>query len=225
MPELNLRNIRRDFRLPELRLPEMSRDDIAKALGDARKELREVRKDLQEFRREFELPKVDPSTAEAPRVDVAKVVDVVEDGAKQVADGAKQMADSAKQGVLQAVQAAGLAKSPASRRSRKPFLVAGAMTLGVLGLALINSPGMKARLRDSAQRARERMAARRSGWDLDDETRAFDAARPAGVEPSTYSGAIDPADSPFTEPPTELPEGLGAEGDIHQIEEDATARA
>ena len=48
MPDLHLRE-----RLPELKLPEMSRDDIAKALGEARKELGEVRKDLNEFRREL----------------------------------------------------------------------------------------------------------------------------------------------------------------------------
>jgi X-X-X-Leu-X-X-Gly heptad repeat protein len=225
MPELNLRNLRRDFRLPELRLPEMSRDDIAKGLGEARKELRDVRKDLQEFRRDFEMPKVDVTIDEAPRLDVAKVVDAGKDAAKQVADGATQMADGAKQGVVQAAQAAGLMKTPATGRSRRPFIVAGAVTLGVLGFALLNSPAMKARLRDSAQRARERMAARRSAWDIDDETTAFDAARPAGVEPSKYSGTIDSSGSPFAEPPTELPEGLGSEGDVHQIEEDAAARA
>ena len=44
MPELNLKDLRSRF--PELRLPEMSRDDIAKALGEARKEIKDVRKDL-----------------------------------------------------------------------------------------------------------------------------------------------------------------------------------
>jgi hypothetical protein len=213
MPELNLRNIRREIRLPELRLPEMSRDDIAKALGDARKELREVRKDLQDFRREFELPKVDMATTEVPRVDVGKVT-----------DNAKQVADNAKQGVMQAAQAAGLVKTPPSR-SRRPFLVAGIVTLGVLGFAFLNSPTMKARLRDSAQRARERMAARRTSWDIGDESRAFDAARPAGVESSPYSGALSSSGSPYAEPPSELPQGLGAESDVHRIEEDAPARA
>jgi hypothetical protein len=213
MPELNLRNIRREIRLPELRLPEMSRDDIAKALGDARKELREVRKDLQDFRREFELPKVDMTTTDVARVDVAKI-----------ADNAKQVADDAKQGVMQAAQAAGLVKAAPSR-SRRPFVVAGVVTLGVLGFAFLNSPTMKARLRDSAQRARERMAARKSSWDIGDEARAFDAARPAGVESSPYTGAIDTSHSPYAEPPSDLPEGLGAESDVHRIEEDAPARA
>ena len=49
----------------------MSRDDIAKALGETRKELGEVRKDLSEFRRDLEVPrmdlsKVDPSKFEMP---------------------------------------------------------------------------------------------------------------------------------------------------------------
>ena len=73
MPELNLKDFRRDFRLPELRLPEMSRDDIAKALGDARKELREVRKELADFRHDFDMPRVDVTSVEIPSVDMSKV--------------------------------------------------------------------------------------------------------------------------------------------------------
>jgi hypothetical protein len=213
MPELNLRNIRRDIRLPELRLPEMSRDDIAKALGEARKELREVRKDLQDFRREFEMPRVEVTEVEVPKVDVAKVT-----------DGAKQMAENARQSVMDAAEAAGLVKAPASR-SRRPFVLAGIVTLGVVGFALLNSPAMKTRLRDSAQRARERMNARRTAWDVDDETHAFDAARPAGVDAAAYRGAIGSSDSPFAKPPTELPEGLGTESEVQRIAEDAPARA
>ncbi len=221
MPELNLRNIRRDLRLPELRLPEMSRDDIAKALGEARKEMREVRKDFEDFRRDFELPKVDASTADVGRVDASKVTD----SAKQVADGAKQMADTAKQGIMQAAEAAGLVNAPASGRSRRPFVIAGIATLAIAWLALVNSPAVKTRLRDGAQRVRERIAARQSSWDVDDEATAFDAARPAAVRPSTYSDSLDRPDSPYAEPPTGLPEGFGADGGTHRIEEDAPARA
>jgi hypothetical protein len=213
MPELNLSKLRRDLRLPELRLPEMSRDDIAKALGDTRKELREVRQDLQQFRREFEMPRIDEAAA-----DVAKMVDV-----NKIADGAKSMAENAKSGVMQAVEAAGLAK-PATRRSRRPFLVAGIVSLGVVGFALLNSPGVKQRLRDGAQRARERMDARRASWDVEEEPHAFDAAKPAGVQPSAYGDSLHTTDSPFAEPPTDLPDGLGENG-TQPIEEDATARA
>ena len=71
MPDLNLKELRKTP-LPELRLPEMSRDDIAKALGEARKELREVRKDIEEFRQEFEVPRVDVSAVEMPNIDMTR---------------------------------------------------------------------------------------------------------------------------------------------------------
>lgn len=55
MPELHLK----DLRFPELRMPEMTRDDIAKTLGEARRELGDVRKDLGDMRRDFDLSRVD----------------------------------------------------------------------------------------------------------------------------------------------------------------------
>jgi hypothetical protein len=234
MPELNLKDIRKDFRLPELRLPEMSRDDIAKALGEARKELREVRKDIEEFRRDFEAPRVDLAAMEMPRVDIDKVANGARESAKQVAkDASKQAKEASKQAkeaskqvaksAREAAESAGLVKR--DRMSRVPFVLAGIVTLGLVSWALINSPGVKTRLRESAQRARERMAERRTAWDLDDDTRAFDAARTAGVMPSTYSASIDSADSPFSEPPAPLPEGLGTDGEQRSIEKDMPARA
>lgn len=224
MPELNLKDIRKDFRLPELRLPEMSRDDIAKALGEARKELREVRKDIEEFRREFEMPRVDLTAVEMPQVDMDKVADGAKQASKQVADGAKKGAKQVAKGAREAAESAGLVK-PANRLPRGPFVLAGLVTLGLVGWALVNSPSVKTRLRESAQRARERMAARRTAWDLDDDTRAFDAATTAGVKPSAYSDALVSPDSPFTEPPAPLPEGLGTDGVTHKVAKDTPARA
>ena len=228
MPELNLKDLRKDLRLPELHLPEMSRDDIAKALGEARKELRGVRKDLEDFRRDFEMPRVDPT------VDIDKVADGARQGAKQVAETAKQSAkDASKQAKEASKQVAKSAREAAesaglvtrNRLPRLPFVLAGLVTLGLVSWALINSPSVKLRLRESAQRARERMAERRTAWDLDDDTRAFDAAKTAGVKSSVYSDSIDSADSPFTEPPAPLPEGLGTDGEPHSIEKDMPARA
>jgi hypothetical protein len=216
MPELNLKDIRKDFRLPELRLPEMSRDDIAKALGEARKELSEVRRDLNEFRREFEMPRVDPTAVELPKVDMAKV----SKDAEKLGKDARKMAKDARKSATQAAQKAGLVRRP----SRIPFVLVGLATLGLVAWALA-TPGVKARLREAAQQARERMAERRTAWDLDDETRAFDAAAPAGVKPSPYKASVEPVASPFSEPPTELPEGLGATGETHTIETDQPARA
>jgi hypothetical protein len=104
--------------------------------------------------------------------------------------------------------------------SRLPFVLAGIVTLGLVTWALANSPSVKARLREGAERARERMNERRTAWD--DDTRAFDAASTAGVAPSAYSDALDSTTSPFAEPPTPLPEGLGTEA---AATEDMPARA
>ncbi|HEX2470083.1 MAG TPA: hypothetical protein VHK05_05795 [Candidatus Limnocylindrales bacterium] len=229
MPELNLKDLRKDLRLPELRLPEMSRDDIAKALGEARKELRGVRKDIEDFRREFEMPRVDLAA-----VDMDKVTGPAREGAKQVTDTAKQSArqaskqakEASKQvakGAREAAESAGLVKP--NRMRRMPFVLAGLVTIGLVAWALLNSPSVKVRLRDSAQRARERMNERRTAWDLDDDTRAFDAAKTAGVKSSAYSDSIDSADSPFAEPPAPLPEGLGTEGGARKAVKDTPARA
>jgi hypothetical protein len=204
MPELKLKDLRKDLRFPELRLPEMSRDDIAKALGEARKEIRDVRKELSDFRQDFEMPRVVPAV-DLGTVDVAKIANGAKDGAKQVADTAR---DNAKQVAKEARKAAENAGLVQARRTRRmPFLLAGLVTLGLVTWAFANSPSVKTRLREGAQRARERMAERRSTWD--DDTRAFDAASTAGVTPSPYGDALESGTSPFAEPPTPLPEGLG----------------
>jgi hypothetical protein len=203
MPELNLKDLRRDFRLPELRLPEMSRDDIAKALGDARKELREVRKELADFRQDFEMPRA---------TDMGKIADGAKEGAKQVADGARDNATQIAKEARKAAEQAGLVQP--SRTRRVPFVLAGLVTLGLVTWAFANSPSVKSRLREGAQRARERMAERRSAWDLDAEPRAFDAAPTAGVQSSVYSDSIPSSNSPYAEPPSELPEGLGSETEM-----------
>ena len=219
MPELNLKEIRKDFRLPELRLPEMSRDDIAKALGATRKELSEVRRDLNEFRREFEMPRVDLAAVELPKVEMPKV-DVPKVDMAKVSKDARKAGKDARKNAIQAAQKAGLVKRP----SRIPFILVGLVTMGLVAWAMA-TPGVKTRVRDAARQARERMAERRAAWELDEETRAFDTAAPAGVFPSAYSGSIDASQSPFSEPPTELPDGLGASGETHTIEADAPARS
>lgn len=197
MPDLHLRE-----RLPELKLPEMSRDDIAKALGEARKELGEVRKDLNDFRRELEVPrmdlsKIDPSKFEMPNIDVGKEF---RDAKKDLRDAGKYMARNARS----AAQDAGLVKRP----SRLPFVIAGAVTLGLVGWALANSPSVKARLRLAAQQIQDKMAERRAAWD-DEEPHAFDAAVAVPVQPSASAGAMSDKDSPFAEPPSDTPETFG----------------
>ena len=214
MPELHLRE-----RLPELKLPEMSRDDIAKALGEARKELGEVRKDLNEFRKEIEVPKVDmskidPSKFEMPNIDYAKEL---RDARNDLLDAGKQMSKKTRK----AAQDAGLVKGP----SRLPFVIAGAVTLGLVGWALANSPSIKARLHLAAQQIQDKMAERRAAWDEDEaEPHAFDSAVAVPVQPSAYSDATSDRNSPFAEPPSDLPDGLGKTNGSNTIESDEPAR-
>ncbi|MGH2473888.1 MAG: hypothetical protein ACRDIL_01385, partial [Candidatus Limnocylindrales bacterium] len=66
---------------------------------------------------------------------------------------------------------------------------------------------LKQRVQSAAEAARTRMNERRD-WEQD-EPLAFDAAQPAGVEPSPFDDAIPSSDSPFAEPPSDLPKGLG----------------
>ena len=213
MPDLKMKDLRKDLRLPELRLPEMSRDDIAKALGEARKELAEVRRDLNDFRRDLEMPKVDLAAVDVPKVDLSKV-----DVSKMSKD-ARKMSKDARKSAREAAQRAGLVKGP----SRLPFVLVGLATLGLVAWAFA-TPGVKARIRDAARQVREQMNQRRTAWDLDDDTRAFDAATAAPVMASTYSESISTSDSPFAEPPTDLPEGLGSDA-TQTIENDLPTRA
>jgi hypothetical protein len=187
MPELNLKELRKDLRIPELRLPEMSRDDIAKALGEARREIGEVRRDLHEFRREFEMPKVDLTKVDLSRVEMPKVdLSAVELPRMDMG----KMGSSARKGARQAAERAGIV---ARRRSRLPFVILGVLTFGLVAWAM-SSPALKARMRDAAERARERMAERRSAWDRDDDTHPFDVGSPAT---SPFSEPISSKDTPI----------------------------
>ncbi|MEO6206843.1 MAG: hypothetical protein ABIP77_02665 [Candidatus Limnocylindrales bacterium] len=185
MPELHLK----DLRFPELRMPEMTRDDIAKALGEARKELGDVRKELVEMRNDIDLS----------RIDVPKGMS---DAAKSVGQAATSVG-----------QTVGLVKRP---RSRLPFLAGALVTMGLVGWAVRSSPSLKARIQDVVQSARDRMDAMRAsddGMSTDDmEPRAFDAAVTIPVEPSTYADDLASSNSPF-DGPTDLPKGLGTNGD------------
>jgi hypothetical protein len=214
MPELHLKDIHLpDFKMPdwpELKLPEMSRDDISKALGDARKELSEVRRDLNDFRKEMEMPRVDLSKVEMPTVEMPKL---------EIPKEAREAASKAGRSITKAAQDVGLVKKPASRA---PMLIAGAVILGLVAWALANSPSIRARLRDAVQQIRDRMESGPETWAADDEAEphAFDGAVAASVEPSAFADTLVTADSPFSEPPSDTPEGFGQTNGTHTIESD-----
>jgi hypothetical protein len=100
------------------------------------------------------------------------------------------------------------------------------VTLGLVGWALANSPSVKARIRLAAQQMQERMAERRAAWDADTtEPRAYDAAVPVRVQPSAYADSTSSTNSPFAEPPSDLPDKFGKTNGSHTIESDEPARA
>ena len=68
MPELRIK----DVRMPELRLPEMTRQDISKALGEVRRDIADASRDIADASREIDLSKVDLSKVEFPKVDISR---------------------------------------------------------------------------------------------------------------------------------------------------------
>ena len=68
MPELRIK----DVHMPELRLPEMSRQDISKALGEVRRDIADASRDFADASREIDLSKVDLSKVEFPKVDISR---------------------------------------------------------------------------------------------------------------------------------------------------------
>ncbi|MGK2851288.1 MAG: hypothetical protein ACSLFN_10315 [Candidatus Limnocylindrales bacterium] len=175
---------RKSFQLPELRLPEMRRDDIAKTLSDVRHELGEVRREIDKSRADIaklHLPKFEMPDVDLSRLDVPKAV-------------------------TSAAQSAGLMKR---RRSRTPFVIGGLVTLALLIWAALRSPTVQERVKTVAKDARERIDAMRTPDDL--EARAFDAADTMAVEGSPFSDAPIGAETPF-DGPSDLPSGLGNNG-------------
>jgi hypothetical protein len=170
----------------------MSRDDIGKALGEVRRDIADASRDIVDASRDIDLSKVELPSFELSRVELPKV-DVSRADLSKAVDSASQVV--------------GIRRS----RSRVPFVIAGIVTIGLVAWAMLSSP-LTPRLREAAARARERLDEARRGFDdKADEPRAFDAAVAVPVEPSAYSDVVTSTNSPFAEPPSDLPDGLGSE--------------
>ena len=141
---------------------------------------------------------MDLSKIEMPTIDIGKEI---RDARKDLKDAGKYMAKNARS----AAQDAGLVKRP----SRLPFVIAGAITIGLVGWALANSPSIKARLQLAAKQMQEKMAARRAEWEATTSRTPSTRAVPVPVQPSTYADATSDTDSPFAEPPSDTPDGFG----------------
>lgn len=174
-----------EVRLPELHLPEMSREQISRALADIRGDgAREVERVRSEAPR-LELPDIDLPKVELPKVDLSKV-----DLPKAVADAAV---------------AAGLVKR---RRSRLPFVIAGLVTLAVVGYALLTSPTIRPRVDEAARKLRSRFDEFRGESMMDepdfDLGPTADTPMPTGRTTTGMTG-----ETPALEQPAGMPGSLG----------------
>jgi hypothetical protein len=188
-----------EVRLPELHLPEMSRDQISRALadirGDGAREAERVRAEAPRLELpdielpKVDVPKVDVTKVELPKVDLSKVDLAKLDLPKAVADAAA---------------AAGLVKR---RRSRLPFVIAGMVTLAVVGYALLTSPTIRPRLDDAARKLRSRFDAFRGESMMDEPD--FDLGPTVDARTRPEGTTTGRTQAPTLEQPTAVPESLG----------------
>jgi hypothetical protein len=139
-------------------------------------------------RRDIDLSRFDPRKVELPEVELKNI--------------------DPRKAITEAAQSAGLIKA---RRQRLPFVLGGLITLALVGVAIMNSPAIRERLAEAAQRVKARIDERRAerlGRDL--EARAFDAAVAVPVETSPYADTAPSSGSPF-DGPSDLPPGFGAD--------------
>ncbi|MFP5342875.1 MAG: hypothetical protein ACLGIJ_08130 [Candidatus Limnocylindria bacterium] len=189
MPDLSLKGVRK----PDLHLPEMSRDDIARALDGAR--------------RDVDLARFDPRRFEMPDIDLSKLdVPAAVTSAARSAGLVKQRRSRAPLIVGGLIVAALVAIAAAMSPAIRPKLDAAGR-----------------RLRAAVQERRDAMRDDDPFDESDEvgEARAFDAAVAVPIEPTAYS-ADAPADgSPF-DGASELPDGLGADVERQDVTAGAT---
>jgi hypothetical protein len=158
----------------------------------------------------MELPRVDLSGVEMPTLEMPTL---------EIPKEAREAARKAGRSVTKAAQDAGIVKKPASRA---PVIIAVAVIVGLVVWVLAYSPSIRGRLRGTAQRARDGVAGGQTTWESEDEAEphAFDGALAAPVESSAFADALATEDSPFSEPPTDTPDGFGQTNGTHTLESD-----
>lgn len=154
----------RESRLPELRLPEISREGIARGLSEIHAP------DLSKIERpNIEMPDIDLSRIDFPRIDIAKAV-------------------------VGAASAVGLVRPRRPRRSRWLFVLGAGIIVGLTGWALMNLTAIRERLDRAALRARgliDEMRAEREGMDPVAFTAAATAPIDPGPYAEAESAAND----------------------------------
>jgi hypothetical protein len=113
--------------------------------------------------------------------------------------------------IVGAATTAGLVRE---RRRRWPYLLGGAVIVGLIGRAVMNSTAMRERLAQGAQWARERIADMREDGEPIDAA-AFTAAPTAPIDDGGFAGGT--TDDPWVSKSTDddYPEGLGAPDKKH----------
>jgi hypothetical protein len=176
----------------ELRRPEIRRDRIAQRLAGLRApDLSKIERpniDMQDI----DLSKIDLSKIDLPKIDFPHI------------DVSKSDVSKAIVGVA---TTAGLVRP---RRRRWPYLLGGAVIVGLIGRAVMNSAAARERLTQGAQWARERIAEMREDREPVDEV-AFTAAPTAPIDDGGFAGGS--TDDPWASKSAaddDYPEGLGA---------------
>ena len=178
MPDLPVK----DARPPALRLPEIDRDDIVRALSEIHlpdtdlSKLQRPKVELPDAVAKFEWPRIDLSSVDVPKA-LAGAAAAVNIGRR-------------------------------ARRPRWPLAVGGLIVAGAVVAALSNE-GIRARLAKAVSGVRDRLMTMRDGDDeileIDvDDPIAFDAAETAAIEPPPFTETTS-----FEA--TAYPDGLGAE--------------
>ena len=166
MPELPVK----EGRLPELRLPEITREDIVRSFSDIR---------VPEIRR----PDIDLANVEWPRVDLSRIEWTRED---------------LERAIVGLATAARLVR-PAVRSRRLPLTVGFFAVAGLATFAVLSRPSVRDRLARAAREARRRAEAARGGPDLlevdADIQPGADEARAVGIpiEPDAFTDVVEVA--------------------------------
>jgi len=163
----------KEGRIPELRLPEISRDEIMRSFSEIK------RPDLSDIKR----PDLDLSSVEWPKVDLSRIEWTREDLDKAIL----------------ALTAAARLVRPAVRSRRLPLGLGFLALASLATFAILSRPSVRRRLAETAQDARRRAEAARSRQDLLEvdadvipgleET----AAIAIPIEPNAFDGADDPS--------------------------------
>ncbi len=170
MPELPVK----EGRLAELRLPEISREDIIRSFSEIK------RPDFSDIK----LPDIDLSGVEWPKVDLSRI------------EWTREDLDRAILGIATAARIV----RPAVRSRRLPLTVALVAVASLATFAVLSRPSVRQRLARAAGEARRRAEAARGGPDLlevdADIVPELEATNRIGIpiEPDAFNDAPEPTD-------------------------------